>query len=294
VRIWEGVTVKNICLETELTFAQGGEVIPDPIGETVRNILTNMGLQVEDHGAFCDATLTLITHVEALNGWYVPGGTCYTGGNVYVTISFTAKGQEAFGTVISAEHPAGKSVSARWCEEHKRPEDFLEYPVFSEIWSEPFLDILADLWGPQALVWTLDQIVPGQWPNFVSRKLEAIGPTDEVVHALIYALQDESDDLRKNAAQMAGDFAPEAEEAIPFLAQAVKDDTQIVRWAAESALKRFGTQAVDAVPMLIEVLDTDTYDSRTRSFAYEVLKAITGQDFGMEAEKWQDWWEAER
>jgi len=217
VRIWEGADAKTICLQTELTSPEGNQVIPDPIGEAVRNILRNMGLQVVDHGAPCDATLTITTDAGADKGFYVPGGSCYTGGNVQMAISFTAIGQEDFETVINAERPAGEVVGASWCEEHRQPDDFLEYYVFEETWSEPLLDILVDLWGPQVLVWAMDQIAAGKWPNHVSRRLETIGPTDEIVRALIYALQDESKILRRNAACMVRGFGWEAKDAFPFL-----------------------------------------------------------------------------
>ena len=170
---------------TGLTPFQGKEVIPDPIGETVRNILTNMGLQVVDRAASCDATLSIITRVEPLSGSYLGGGSCYTGGNVDIKISLTASGQEAFETVLDEESLPSEQVLASWCDEHKRPEDFLEDSVFTDIWFEPLLDILADLWGPQILVWALDQKGAKGWPNLISRKLKAIGPTDEVVLALL-------------------------------------------------------------------------------------------------------------
>jgi hypothetical protein len=295
LRIWEGITIKTTCLESKLTLSQNKVVSLDPIGETVRNILVNMGMQVVDQGATCDATLSLITQVEPINGFYIPGGTCYTGGNLNLTISLFATGQEAYEKVISVEQPVAETVSANWCEEHKQPEDFLEQRTFTEMWSEPFLDILADLWGPQAIAWTLDQLVTG-WPNFVSKKLKAIGPTDEIVQALIYALQAESDDLRKYAAMMIEDFTPEAEEAIPFLAQAVKNDInkQSVAWAEMSALERFYLRAKESAPVLIEVLGTESIDSRTRKSAHRTLVAITGQEFGMNPQEWLQWWESEQ
>ena len=43
-----------------------------------------------------------------------------------------------------------------------------------------------------------------------------------------------------------------------------------------------------AVPALIETLDEGTDRQKTASL--ECLRDITGQDFGMDAGKWSEWW----
>jgi len=295
VKIWEGVTTKTICLVTELALPENMTVIPDPIGETVRDILTNMGMQVVDYGASCDATLTLITQVEPLEGAYWGAGGCYTGGNMDMIISLTAVGQDTYETVLRAEKPPTKIVIVDSGEEcDKLPEDFLDSPEFTILWSDPFLDTLVNLWGPQILVWSMD-ILHSSYPNPVSDKLNVIGPTDEVIWALIYAMQDESLSLSDYATYLIRGFAPEAEEAIPFLIQAAKDavDKQDYPMIEMETLKRFGSLAIDAVPVLIEVLGSETIHPDAPIRAHDTLVAITGQDFGMETQKWQEWWEAE-
>lgn len=90
--------------------------------------------------------------------------------------------------------------------------------------------------------------------------LRRIGPEEGVVPALIKALlRDESQYVRKAAAEVLGKIGPEAKEAVPALIKALKDKIEDVRKAVALA-----------------------------------LNAITGQDFGEDASRWQEWWEGQK
>jgi hypothetical protein len=130
----------------------------------------------------------------------------------------------------------------------------LEAP-FEKAWSEALLQCLAYLWGPQVL---------------------------------IQALQDDVAAVREAAAKALGDVGLE-EGGVLALAQALEDENEDVRQAAAKALEAIGPEAVEAIPALIQALGDDS--STVRGDAAEALMAITGQDFGEDAERWRQWWE---
>lgn len=124
---------------------------------------------------------------------------------------------------------------------------------FYSVWPEAVLDGLADLWGPQVV---------------------------------FQALGDEDADVRQGATSALGKIGP---EVVPALIRALGDEDELLRWGAAVALEEIGLKAREAIPALIEALgDEDQY---VRSAAAEALGKITGQDFGEDAGRWQEWWE---
>jgi hypothetical protein len=63
-----------------------------------------------------------------------------------------------------------------------------------------------------------------------------------------------------------------------------------VRQIVAGALGEFGPQAMQAVPQLIQALQRA--DARLQATIAEALRAITGQDFGVDPALWQAWWDA--
>jgi hypothetical protein len=59
-------------------------------------------------------------------------------------------------------------------------------------------------------------------------------------------------------------------------------------------LADMGPSGKDAVPTLIAILDNQQLTSYLRSRAQGALKAITGQDFGDDARRWQRWWDKQQ
>ena len=86
--------------------------------------------------------------------------------------------------------------------------------------------------------------------------------------ALIEALKDDDNEVRRNAASALGRIGPAAEAAVPALIEALKDDDNEVRRNAAFALGRIGPAAEAAVPALIEALkDEDSDVQRRAAFA---------------------------
>lgn len=73
----------------------------------------------------------------------------------------------------------------------------------------------------------------------------------------------------------------------PPLIQALRDRDKWVRLAAARALGEIGTEAKEAVPALIKAVGDE--EEWVRFAAARALWEITGQDFGEEAEGWQEW-----
>lgn len=294
---WEGANVETICLETGLGLGRVDPSLADPIGEAVRGVLTNMGIRIASSGDTCDATMVIKTLVHPRAATYEGYITCYTGGSLHTEISLTREGQETIFLPVTAETDPGKQVLAMYCEQARQPEDFLKTNTFYDLWEEPLLNALVDLWGEQALVWALDVDVLNTYgyPNTAKRKLLALGPTDEVVLALIHAMRTDNHEdpsavvfhLRWRATDLLSDFAPEAEAAIPYLAQATMDPD--LRGPAILALEKFGPLAMDAVPMLITVLKDTSERLYVHSQAVSALEAITGQDLGDSWAAWYRW-----
>ncbi len=114
-------------------------------------------------------------------------------------------------------------------------------------------------------------------------------PLDEAIAALVKTLTtDEERDVRASCADALGNLGdPRALEA---LIQALDDDEN-VRLAAVDALRKLGSDASPAIPLLIEAMrDAD------RLFAVRVadaLRSITGESFGEDYDAWRAWWESQ-
>jgi hypothetical protein len=79
--------------------------------------------------------------------------------------------------------------------------------------------------------------------------------------------------------------------------EALVDEPAIVRISGADALGAMGPDGVEAVPALIHALGEGADDlpensrHRVRLAARNALRAITGEEFGMDAAAWQEWWE---
>ena len=94
------------------------------------------------------------------------------------------------------------------------------------------------------------------------------------------------------AASALGKIGPEAKEAVPALIQALGDESMFVRRDAAWALGQIGPEPKEAVPALIKTLEDEV--PFVRDGAAWALKAITGQDFGEDPDRWQQWWEQQK
>lgn len=76
---------------------------------------------------------------------------------------------------------------------------------------------------------------------------------------------------------------------LPVLTQAMNDENQYVRKAATDLLEEMGPLAKEAIPSLIQLLEYRGDMGRVWNAA-KALRAITGQDFSTDADRWQEWW----
>jgi len=277
---WEEITVHTLCLKVEQSYPgiEGKE--PEPIAEATQRILGRVGLQVvtEAEGASCDATLTLTLTGRALGDKYTTG-YCYSGAEVSGLMVLDVAGREPLTLPIAGRR--NPPFVIRGC-----PQE-LSAP-FGDAWSEALLGCLAHLWGPRVLVQALgDEAACVR--EAAAEALGEVGPEEGTVPALAQALEDEDEDVREAAAKALEAIGPEAVEAVPALIQALKDGSSLVRCAAARALGAIGPGAMEAVPALIQALGDKSYS--VRHAAADALQAITGQDFGEDAERWQQWWE---
>jgi len=100
------------------------------------------------------------------------------------------------------------------------------------------------------------------------------------VDALLDALRDPAVEVRVYAVESLGSLRDS--RSIPSLYAMVKDSNEIVREKASTALK-----GLTELPLLVAALDDES--PAVRSNAAYVLWLMTGQDFGVDREKWELW-----
>jgi hypothetical protein len=239
-----------------------------------------MGIAVEADESLCDATLTIALTCEALKEEYSGGRTCYTGAQAQGQVLLT--GPSGATSTVPVNGSQNPPFFTSRC-----PEAPADAP-FAEAWSPALLDGLAHFWGPQALIQVLkDEDV--QLREAAVKALGAAGPEEGVIPALVRALEDEDANVRWAAAAALLDLGPATLEAAPALVRALGDEYSLVRETAAQALGGIGPHAVEAVPALIQALGDE--GSRVRTAAAEALAAITGEDYGEDADGWRAWWE---
>jgi hypothetical protein len=111
----------------------------------------------------------------------------------------------------------------------------------------------------------------------------------EASRLLLERLADERDHrvlplLIDAAARQAGEMA------LPDLLSMLEDERWQIRATVVGALARMGNPA--AIPRLIDRLAKE--DGRLRGDVAAALKTLTGKDFGVDADRWAEWWEKHR
>jgi len=124
-------------------------------------------------------------------------------------------------------------------------------------------------------------------PRMRREAAKALGKTKDprVVAPLTDALKDEDLSVRRVSAVALGNL--ELTTPIDLLIEALKDEDKYVRRDAVYLLR--WTKDFRAIEPLINALEDK--DWSVTWDAAEALHEITGQDFGKEPKKWQEWWE---
>lgn len=200
------------------------------------------------------------------------------------------------------ERILGYAIGLSWDEvpEHERRLALHQWALSSPHWSDrkQAAETLRRL-GPEArqaipaLVQALgdeDDYVRG----LVVAALVAVGlRAEESVPALLEALEDESEYRRAGAADALGSIGStqEAESVAPALIRALGDPSPLVRQKAAGSLGFLGQMGSQdgVIPALMQALEDE--DELVRQSAAIWLNNITGQDFGEDAQRWQDWWD---
>ena len=104
------------------------------------------------------------------------------------------------------------------------------------------------------------------------------------VESILPSLFEHDPAIRSATATALGHIGDRA--AVPGLIEALRDERERVRWEAAWSLGRIGDAR--AVPHLIDALDDESHD--VRWFSSWSLRAITGEDFGPDRDRWIGWW----
>jgi len=121
-------------------------------------------------------------------------------------------------------------------------------------------------------------------------------PAEEAVPALIQALTDTNEQVQWSAASALGKIGP-VDGVMHALAEALAVEKCILRDVTARVLGGFGQIAEVAVPALILIVASEEICAPMQGSsvpaAVEALTAITGEDFGLDTNAWQDWWESQ-
>jgi HEAT repeat protein len=77
---------------------------------------------------------------------------------------------------------------------------------------------------------------------------------------------------------------------LPIIIKILESKNESSRFQAAYALEDIGLPAMQAVPSLINAIKEEMFEP-AKSFFANALKAITGEDYGINAEEWQQWWQ---
>lgn len=304
-RGWESATLSSVCLEIQQTFTNVQGDFSVPIEITASRLLKRMGIQPMSPGEACDATLTINITARARQGNYDNSGKCYSSSSITSQAILTAQGYPTLEAEAFSEN-AGIPVFLEHCA--KEPAG----APFYETFSRALMDSLLKIWGKPALLAGLaDQDVEvriGAVQAVTSPEARAAGlETSDMVSLLIPAIEN---DYQATDCLDPGASGPYAITALRALADEEKDLLPTVvpvmeeallpisckTYPALDALHNFGPAAIETVPTLIQLLRSYLRPNIDENYARSVSAAlveITGEDFGIDADAWQQWWDSQ-
>ena len=290
------------------SFGESTEV-PFHIEEIAKRFLGYAGLKLQAHVADQpDVVLQIEIRGETLHASYQDHGLLYTGAALSGTISFKTSGgfvnQETFEGKVnppymmlfgSSDPPPPKTPSsAPWRAVFNEPGSFCV----------KFVDIIYSFFGSTALIAALgdrdiDMVQSGREklakikdPDTVAPLL-AILSTEQISRAAgnaIYVLAEMKDP--RTVEPLIAALREEYSEQVAKYLDSMKNnhaeiETSSIRRAAAEALGKLDDpRAVE--PLITAMQDRDYF---LHYVAAESLQKITGQNFGIDQEKWLAWWE---
>ncbi len=299
---WESAAVSTVCLDIIQTYTDVNEDFSIPAFEkTASRLLGRMGLLVVKPGEACDATLTIEFTARSKSADYGSAGKCYSGAAASGQVTLSAEGYPTLS-------PDPYSVSTGtpyfiYTECAKEPSGAPFYQVISEV----LVGNLLHIWGkPALLAGIVDEDVEVRLETAgitISPEARAVGiETSDMVDILIPTVENDHattqcwynaggiaaralGDLADEDSDLAGDIVPVLIEALlPLSCKSIH---------AEGSLYDLGPKALEATPTLIEKLRKYLSMNVDENYALSVagtLTEITGQDFGIDAVAWEEWW----
>lgn len=259
--------VQTLCLSTEHSFTGLETPLSLPVQEGVSAVFSALEVHVLPAGSACDATLTITISGEALSAEYYPttGGpaqTCYTGVDLQTQLTLVHP-LEAPIDLLVRDHRLPKGGTILSCTSAKH--------AITKSWRTSLFDALVALWGSQEPL------------------MAALSAPDLRMDA-IHELEDLEQD------QLAS--------LLPSLVLLLDNPDWDLALAATTALAAHGSAARTAVPSLIKQLARLPVEGKTAAILQtqvaaavyvhpaHALQRITGEDLGLDAEPWQEWWAA--
>ena len=264
----KGVTVYSICLDIQDNYVTGSEPFQQDLYGDLKTLMTMRGIRVAPKGGVCEATLKVKLTGRAVSAKYGGDRWCYTGSSAEgeVWLSMTD------GRQINVQFREG--VSTPWvitsC-----PEKASQAPIRTAT-SKGLLDAFSQIWSEDFLVLLIRS------GNKLSNLYSNMAAEICVDHAF----------LKKEKALNC------------LIATATLENDQ--QFVALQKLQSLAEKARPAIPELISLFETGGKATSTpNAFSYgskeklqeellKTLKTISGQDFGMDATKWRDWWESDQ
>jgi hypothetical protein len=177
---------------------------------------------------------------------------------------------------------------------------------FDRAWQEGFLEALTKFWPDSnvsltALESSGDRQLQLEGLKFFAWRSD--GPHPRAVPSVIaliesaYQEQQPAETAREATSAWENSFIrlnPYAGELVTPLCRFLQNPSPSVRSIGAYVLRSIGPAAIDAVPFLVSSLREAVASEERHESYVEALKSLTGQDLGSDAERWQQWWEAQQ
>lgn len=115
--------------------------------------------------------------------------------------------------------------------------------------------------------------------NYVKKRaVQAIAdigkPTEVVIATLLETLKDSDEEIRQISLEGIGNLGPKAAKAVPHLIISLKDESMLIRLYSAQALGKIGKAAKAAIPTLTSIVNQEDEDSFVKFHARTAIKQI--------------------